>query len=408
MLDKKAGERIVYYDTFRKRKDGTLIPVSISAAPITLEGKLVGTVGLYKDISQLNRMENEVKESRRHFQMLFNVMVDPVIIVDRKGKFLEVTDRVVEITGFQKEELIGKNFLRTKIVTAKSKAILIKNLAKRMIGMHVAPYEIAVLTKDGKKLPYEINAARIEYKGNPADLVAFRDVSERKKTMEDLKILNEKLSVVGKLTRHDVRNKLAIISGNAYLIKQKLTGNHDALEHLSEIESSSEQMERILEFARIYEKIGVEELSYLDVEKCLEEAIKLFSDLQGIKIVNDCRGLTVLTDSLLRQLFYNLIHNSLRHGEKVVQITAHYKKMGKDRLRLVFKDDGVGIPEVEKEKIFKEGYGKGTGYGLYLVKKMCEVYGWAIQETGKQDNGAQFTITIPRLDEQGRQNFQLG
>ena len=124
--------------------------------------------------------------------------------------------------------------------------------------------------------------------------------------------------------------------------------------------------------------------------------------------MNDCRGLTVLTDSLLRQLFYNLIHNSLRHGEKVVQITAHYKKMGKDRLRLVFNDDGVGIPEVEKETIFKEGYGKGTGYGLYLVKKMCEVYGWAIQETGKQGNGAQFTITIPRLDEQGRQNFQLG
>lgn len=407
MLDKKAGERIVYHDTLRKRKDGTFIPVSISAAPITLEGKLVGTVGLYKDISQLKKTENELEESRRHFQMLFNVMVDPVVIVDRRGKFLEVTDRVEEITGFKREELLGKNFLRTKIVTPRSKAVLIKNLAKRMVGMHVPPYEVDVLTKDGKKIQYEINAARIEYKGKQADLVAFRDVSERKKTMEKLKILNEKLGVIGKLTRHDVRNKLSTITGNVYLTRQKLTRDHETLEHLSEIESACGQMERILDFARVYEKIGMEELAYMDVENSLGEAIKLSSDLQGIKIVNDCKGLKVLADSLLHQLFYNLIHNSMRHGEKVVQIRLHYEKTEKDRLKLIFEDNGVGIPDDEKEKIFKEGYGKGTGYGLYLIRKMCDVYGWTIQETGKQGKGAQFTTTIPKKDEKGRMNYQF-
>jgi PAS domain S-box-containing protein len=111
-------------------------------------------------------------------------MPDPVVIIDSKGKFLEVNDRVEETTGFEKEELLGKNFLGTKIVTEKSKAILAKNLAKRMLGMPMTPYEVEVLTKNGRKLPFEINATKIEYDGKPADLVILRDIIQRKKAEE--------------------------------------------------------------------------------------------------------------------------------------------------------------------------------------------------------------------------------
>jgi len=130
------------------------------------------------------RIEEELVESRKDFQTLFNLMPDPVVIIDSKGKFLEVNDRVEETTGFEKEELLGKNFLGTKIVTEKSKAILVKNLAKRMLGMPMTPYEVEVLTKDGRKLPFEINATKIEYDGKPADLVILRDIIQRKKAEE--------------------------------------------------------------------------------------------------------------------------------------------------------------------------------------------------------------------------------
>ncbi len=136
--------------------------------------------------------EEELKESGTRFQTLFNTMPDPVVIVDGKGKFLAVNDRVEETTGFKREELFGKNFLRTKIVTSKSKAILIKNLAKRMMGMHIAPYEIEGLTKSGKKIPFEVNATKIEYEGKPADFVIFRDITERKKAEEALRESEEK------------------------------------------------------------------------------------------------------------------------------------------------------------------------------------------------------------------------
>ena len=69
----------------------------------------------------------------------------------------------------------------------------------------------------------------------------------------------------------------------------------------------------------------------------------------------------------------------------------------------------LGIPAANKPHLFKEGYSTGgsTGLGLYLVKKMMEVYGWTIQETGKPDKGAQFTITIPRQNQNGKENYQI-
>jgi signal transduction histidine kinase len=232
----------------------------------------------------------------------------------------------------------------------------------------------------------------------------MRDVTERKKTKEsldrlvnELTVINEKMNVISKLTRHDARNKLLVIANNVYLLKKRLTENDESLEYLSSIESAIDQIDRIFSFAKNYELLGVTELSPVKVKNCVEEAAMLFSDLKGVTVVNNCSGLTVLADSLLWQLFYNLIDNSLRHGETVTQVRVHYEE-AEDFVNLIYDDDGVGIPDYEKEKVFLERYGKGTGYGLYLIRKMCETYGWTVKETGTYKQGAQFTINIPQTD----------
>ena len=115
----------------------------------------------------------ELKENRDRIRFLFNLMPGPVIIIDNKGRFLAINDRVEEKTGFKREELLGKNSLKTKIVTAKSKLVLIKNLTKRMAGMHPAPYEVEALTKDGGKIPVEVNAVKIEYEGKTVPAKAY-------------------------------------------------------------------------------------------------------------------------------------------------------------------------------------------------------------------------------------------
>jgi signal transduction histidine kinase len=222
------------------------------------------------------------------------------------------------------------------------------------------------------------------------------------------KNLEEKLRVVGGLTRHDVRNKLTAVTGNAYLLKRKLAGNPEALEQLADMENAVRNTIAILQFAGTYEKLGAEQLVNMNVGKAVDEATSLFPDLEGTRIVNECGGLTVLADSLLRQLFYNLIDDSLKYGEKLTQIRVHYEKP-EDQLKLIYEDDGVGVPHNAKSKLFNEGFttGKGSGYGLYLVKRMMEVYGWAIEENGEPGKGARFVMTIPKMDTKGRENYKI-
>jgi len=192
-------------------------------------------------------------------------------------------------------------------------------------------------------------------------------------------------------------------------LKRKLAGNHEALEQLADMETAVRNVEAILEFARTYEKLGVEQLVNMNVGKAVDEAASLFPDLKGTRIANECRGLTVLADSLLRQFFYNLIDDSLKYGEKLTQIRVRYEEF-EDRLKLVYEDDGVGISKDAKAKLFTEGFttGKGSGYGLYLIKRMMEVYGWAIDENGEPGKGAQFTINIPKAKPDGRPDYKLG
>lgn len=104
----------------------------------------------------------------------------------------------------------------------------------------------------------------------------------------------------------------------------------------------------------------------------------------------------MLADSLLTQIFYNLVDNSLKYGGKITEIRILYEKAGNE-LKLIYEDDGVGIPENIKDNLFKEGCGRGTGYGLYLIKKICEAYGWTIEETGTPRKGARFVVSIPNI-----------
>ncbi len=153
--------------------------------------------------------------------------------------------------------------------------------------------------------------------------------------------------------------------------------------------------------------LGAEELKYVDVDWSLREALKLISDLKGIKVVNSCSSVSVLADSLLRQIFYNLIDDTLKYGEKTTVIRVSFKEEAK-QLLLVYEDDGIGIPVDMKEKLFTRGFGKGTGLGLFLIKRIMQAYGWQIREAGVEGEGARFIITVPKKNADGRNNYQIG
>jgi len=140
-----------------------------------------------KVYSGRKRTKGKLKEPSKSFQALFNIIPDPTVIVDTKGKILAVNDGSLKLTGFKREELIGKNFLKTGILTLESEPVAVKNLSRRIIGTPPAPYELELLTRDGEKRWGEVNATEIEYGGKPAVLAVFRETTEHKKMEEELR-----------------------------------------------------------------------------------------------------------------------------------------------------------------------------------------------------------------------------
>ena len=137
--------------------------------------------------SSLVVLKKKLVVAEENFAKLFNILPDPAVIVDSKGTFIALTESVSTLSGFQKEELLGTNFMSSHLITASSKAILLKNLAKRMLGFHIEPYEIELRHKNGKLvMQFELNAMKIEYEGKPADMVVFRDLTERKKLLKSI------------------------------------------------------------------------------------------------------------------------------------------------------------------------------------------------------------------------------
>jgi signal transduction histidine kinase len=117
-------------------------------------------------------------------------------------------------------------------------------------------------------------------------------------------------------------------------------------------------------------------------------------DLKDIHLQVEVGGMAVLADPLLEKVFYNLVENSLRHGGKIHEISLTIERQGGE-LRIVYKDDGKGIPQKDKERIFRRGHGNHTGFGLYAAREVLSLTGMSIIENGLEGHGARFSITVP-------------
>jgi len=187
--DKKVmetGEPIINKIEKIVNQNGVEHWVSVTKLPRYDEkGKIIGTMGINREIT-------EIKKSEEKYRNLFEKAIDPIVILDGKGNFLDVNEQVIKLMGYSKEELIGKRFDEAKILTQESLKKGLENFAKRMKGEEIPTYEVEVVTKNGERIPAEINASPVyEDEKVTGDLVILRDLRERHKREEMEKELIE-------------------------------------------------------------------------------------------------------------------------------------------------------------------------------------------------------------------------
>jgi len=104
----------------------------------------------------------------------------------------------------------------------------------------------------------------------------------------------------------------------------------------------------------------------------------------------------IYADPLAPKVAYNLLENALRHGgERITRIRITTGEEPDGTLVVAFEDDGEGIPNDDKERIFRYGYGRNTGFGLAFARDILSVTDIGIRETGTAGRGARFEILVP-------------
>jgi PAS domain-containing protein len=399
-LGKLLNNEKLTFETKHRRKNGSIIDVEVHIKKVKVGSKNL-LVSVERDITERKKSEDVLKQERGMLESVTKNIGAGLVMISKDYKILWMNNFLRQFTGASENNHCYSSFNTCTSICPDC------GPKKIFEGAAFDSREYCNQTEYNKDHPvwFELIATPIKDKeGNVvAALELTLNITEKKEAETKFKensdkidLMNEKLRVVGSLTRHDVGNKIMAAKSNLYLLKKRVGDNPDLIKYLDNIGSAFASSDEIFEFSRLYEKIGAEKPSKENVFESFNQAVVLMPNLGNIEVVNECQGLQVIADSLLKQLFYNFIDNSLKHGEKVTQISLRYIKNA-DGLKLLYEDNGVGIPEANKPKLFEAGFstGKGSGLGLYLIKKMMDVYGWTITEKGESGKGAKFVISIP-------------
>jgi PAS domain S-box-containing protein len=221
---------------------------------------------------------------------------------------------------------------------------------------------------------------------------ALLELEERTRAENALQISNKKLNLLSSITRHDILNTLTALLMYMSLMKEEAR-NDDEKQAYEKVESLGWKIKRQIDFTKNYQDVGVKYPLWQDVETVIREAREQLPDVAFL-LESRVKGLEIYADPLLSKVFYNLMENSARHGERVTRLDLFFERDA-GGITLVFADDGVGVPASEKEKIFRRESYKNTGFGLFLSREILSITGLSIKETGVPGDGARFEIRVP-------------
>jgi DNA-binding response OmpR family regulator len=226
---------------------------------------------------------------------------------------------------------------------------------------------------------FELLARRIE------DICAAQEASKALiESTNILRMTNQRLDLLGSITRHDIRGEVTVANGYLELAEKEV----DPVRIQSQVSKAKAAIAKIIgiiEIARTYQINGTMNIKWASLQTSLERAASSV-DMHDVEYTNTSDDWTLLTDPLLEMVCGNIFSNSIRHGKRVTKIHG---------LDLVIEDNGVGIAPEEKERIFNLMTPAGVPHGLTIAKRILEAEQIKIEETGVHGEGARFVLHFP-------------
>ena len=379
--------------------------------PLRISGKVVAAT-----IIATNTTEFKQAEELLRYKELFDNVPEGVFICNRKGLLIESNDRVLESTGYSKQELLDLNI--TDLVHDDQISMIEKTL-QQVSKEKEARFEINIKAKDGMLIPNEINCRYVSYLGELCFLCVARDITKTKMLHNQL-IRSERLAATGQLAAsiaHEINSPLQGITALLNVIRTKHKKDKKLLEQLDLVKSAFESIRDTVRNLIDLNRPGKEKKQTMDINQVIENTstlVRSYLTKSRVKInLNLKARKSTLTASpqQMGQVFMNLINNavesitgSAEFQETLKQTPTHSGEISIDtynrnkELVIKVKDSGPGINKKDLEHIFDPFFTRkktmGMGVGLSICHGIIEDHkGYIIAENDK-GGGAVFTITL--------------
>ncbi len=330
---------------------------------------------------------------------------DYIIVYGDDGNVRYVNPAFSRAMGYSPNQMIGTPFL--SYVPEALRADAAANMAERQDTREGPLYEMALTSADGNARSVIVKGRPIRFGSDPATLLFLIDITQRK-TLEDelmaradelqrisaaYRQANRKLTLLTTITRHDINNQLTVLKGYLELLAPR-QADQKLADFCTKAEEAAERIAAMIRFTREYEEIGTSVPLWHDA-RALVDAALAHAPVGDVVVRNDIfAGTEIFADPLVEKVLYNLMDNAVRYGTTIT--TIRFSAQEKDGTHiLVCEDDGTGVAQDEKERIFERGFGKNTGLGLALSREILDITGITIRENGVPGKGARFEMAVP-------------
>jgi PAS domain S-box-containing protein len=367
------------------RKDKSELSGLVSAKTIVLQGVL-HIISVTRDITERKRAEVRLHESETRFRQLVEATVEGIVI-HKAGIIRDFNERACELFGYSRGEMIGRNVLTLAAPG------FVEIVRQKVVAGEEEPYEAEGIRKDGTTFWAEMRSRQIIVDSEMLRITTLWDITERKRVEDALHLANNKLTILNSITRHDILNQLMALQTFLELSKEEVK-DALALEYIRKEEEVAEAIQWQIEFTRDYQDIGAQASKWQYLAEIIGSATKQLKPVD-VEIAVTVNRVEIFADPLIGKVFYNLMENSLRHGDHVTRMSFSVQETG-NGITVIYCDNGAGIAAEDKKKLFLKGFGKHTGLGLFLSKEILSMTGITIQENGEPGKGVRFEIMVPK------------
>jgi len=346
----------------------------------------------------LAEKEKEAAEERDMARMYMDVAGVMLLVLDSSGIVRQINRKGCEMLGYDEDEITGKNFIENFIPADKKEeahCIFLDYVNDRCGIEDSLEYDILTKNRETKTLLWQNTLTWGRNGKITGTVVSAGDITELKKTRDALKEVNRKLNLLSDITRHDILNQITGAVGYLELIEldKEIPPGTKTEKYISKLSEIIGTIQRQITFTGYYKDLGEQAPGWFDVGEIVRYVSRDIA-LGEIELNCDIKGVEVFADPLFGKVIYNLMDNAVKHGETLTHITFFTEKRPEE-LIIFCEDDGVGIPDEFKEKIFKREHYKNSGLGLFLSGEILGITGLTIDETGTPGRGARFGIHVP-------------